>query len=580
MCSRQWRPKPNDRYATAEALSLDLQRFLEDRPIEARRAMPWERFGRWCRRNPALAGTSAIASLLLIAVAIVSTVAYLRTSRARTDTQTALVRMNQQHARAQGNADLAWDALDRIFERFAPQGFALDVGAGGSDREFDDGRSQIVLSDEAASQLSELIAFYGQLREQDTDNPELRRRIGLAHRRAGDIYQQLGDDDQSAVGYQEAAKIYEGLLEDDPSNGDDVTAAARAHNELGRLLRRRQDHSQAMEEFRRAEELLVPLVETEASAPARFELARNYYFQLMRPRLPPSRGAGGGRGGDGRQREGHARGPGRGGRRPNAWLHRDSEAAEQMFNDAAHLLEELTDAHPGEPEFQHLLGLTYMAGASLYRRSDPETSNYYWQYAVSILKELDALHKKNPEYAYAVCRALATGSPRDESLTETDLGLFASRLEQARMRSDLLIRAHSNVPQYREQHGMIHHKLGTVMMRRGRVSKSELAYRDALDTYTELTKEDSTDRRYRVWAALVRQSLAGLLAEQGGSEALEEARDLLLASVETLEPYLESDSPYADALVERLYGCRRLLAGVYAGLGEKEQAEALRDENP
>ncbi len=44
--------EPARRYGTAAALAGDLRRFLEDRPIQARRAAAPERAWRWCRRNP------------------------------------------------------------------------------------------------------------------------------------------------------------------------------------------------------------------------------------------------------------------------------------------------------------------------------------------------------------------------------------------------------------------------------------------------------------------------------------------------------------------------------------------------
>ncbi len=66
---------PADRYPTPAALAEDLRRFLADRPIRARRT-PWrERAWRWCRRNPAVASLTAVALLLLVTVAVVSTVA-------------------------------------------------------------------------------------------------------------------------------------------------------------------------------------------------------------------------------------------------------------------------------------------------------------------------------------------------------------------------------------------------------------------------------------------------------------------------------------------------------------------------
>jgi hypothetical protein len=56
---------PKQRYQSADELAEDLQRFVKDEPIQARRVGPVERFGRWCRRNPALAGLSAAVLLLL-----------------------------------------------------------------------------------------------------------------------------------------------------------------------------------------------------------------------------------------------------------------------------------------------------------------------------------------------------------------------------------------------------------------------------------------------------------------------------------------------------------------------------------
>ena len=60
---------PGRRYGSARELASDLERFLEDRPIRARRATPLERLWRACRRNPVVAGLTATAVALLMAVA-------------------------------------------------------------------------------------------------------------------------------------------------------------------------------------------------------------------------------------------------------------------------------------------------------------------------------------------------------------------------------------------------------------------------------------------------------------------------------------------------------------------------------
>jgi eukaryotic-like serine/threonine-protein kinase len=55
------------RYPTAAAVADDLQRFLADEPIQARRVSPMERGLRFCRRNPTVAGLSAALVLAFIA---------------------------------------------------------------------------------------------------------------------------------------------------------------------------------------------------------------------------------------------------------------------------------------------------------------------------------------------------------------------------------------------------------------------------------------------------------------------------------------------------------------------------------
>src|SRR5262249_11209285 len=66
---------PAQRYQTATELADDLQRFLEDRPIRARRVTVRERLWRWCRRNPALAALASCVVLSLLAVAVIASVA-------------------------------------------------------------------------------------------------------------------------------------------------------------------------------------------------------------------------------------------------------------------------------------------------------------------------------------------------------------------------------------------------------------------------------------------------------------------------------------------------------------------------
>jgi WD40 repeat protein/tetratricopeptide (TPR) repeat protein len=87
ICLKCLRKEPGERYASAEALADDLERWLRGEPISGRATGSLGRLARWCRRNPALAGLTATAVGLLVAVAAVSTVAAFRLDAARDQAQ-------------------------------------------------------------------------------------------------------------------------------------------------------------------------------------------------------------------------------------------------------------------------------------------------------------------------------------------------------------------------------------------------------------------------------------------------------------------------------------------------------------
>jgi serine/threonine protein kinase/Flp pilus assembly protein TadD len=59
--------EPAERYATAGELAADLRRWLEDKPIKARRPTMRQRFGRWARKHPAVsAAIGLIAGVVVV----------------------------------------------------------------------------------------------------------------------------------------------------------------------------------------------------------------------------------------------------------------------------------------------------------------------------------------------------------------------------------------------------------------------------------------------------------------------------------------------------------------------------------
>lgn len=90
ICLKCLQRLPQDRYATAEELAEDLQRFLEGRSILAKRPTTWTKLRLWCHRQPLLSGLSLVLLLLLtilIAVANQARISNQKTLEAQTRLQ-------------------------------------------------------------------------------------------------------------------------------------------------------------------------------------------------------------------------------------------------------------------------------------------------------------------------------------------------------------------------------------------------------------------------------------------------------------------------------------------------------------
>jgi WD40 repeat protein/serine/threonine protein kinase len=92
---------PEERYATAQELADDLRRFLEDKPIKAKRPSLRQRAAKWARRHK----TVVRAALVVVALAVVAlAVSTMLIWRAKEDVKQALERERQLHEQERQNA--------------------------------------------------------------------------------------------------------------------------------------------------------------------------------------------------------------------------------------------------------------------------------------------------------------------------------------------------------------------------------------------------------------------------------------------------------------------------------------------
>ena len=102
ICLKCLEKAPARRYASATALADDLQRYLEDRPILARRVGEVEKLLRWCRRNRLVASTLAALIVVFLAAFVLVSLSYWRAEELRRSAVRA--RDNEQREREAAEA--------------------------------------------------------------------------------------------------------------------------------------------------------------------------------------------------------------------------------------------------------------------------------------------------------------------------------------------------------------------------------------------------------------------------------------------------------------------------------------------
>jgi WD40 repeat protein/tRNA A-37 threonylcarbamoyl transferase component Bud32 len=85
ICLKCLEKEPARRYASAEALAEDLRRFLAGEHVLARPVGRIEKLGRWCRRNPLVAGLTAAVVLVLLGGTVISSFFAVQANRRATE---------------------------------------------------------------------------------------------------------------------------------------------------------------------------------------------------------------------------------------------------------------------------------------------------------------------------------------------------------------------------------------------------------------------------------------------------------------------------------------------------------------
>jgi tetratricopeptide (TPR) repeat protein len=268
VCLKCLRKEPRRRYSSAEALADDLRRFLDGRPVAARRTPWWERVGKWARRRPAAAALLAVSAA---AVAGLLAFGYVRNrelerhasdlTAERDKVAAAHAESETQRERAEQNLEHAVGAVEQMLSR---------VGA--------DRLGRVPLMDKTRTELLEdAERFFDKLLASQAGDPRLRALQAHTLERSGTVNLQLGRYGPALDRYDRALALLGELRAEAPEQvpADTLTKLeAAVRYDRGLLFARRGDGKRARPEYEAALALREKLLAAAPEDPeARYAVA-------------------------------------------------------------------------------------------------------------------------------------------------------------------------------------------------------------------------------------------------------------------------------------------------------------------
>jgi tetratricopeptide (TPR) repeat protein len=235
--------EPADRYATAQELAEDLRRFLEDRPIRARRPTLLKRLRSWSRRHRPVVWSAGLSVLALMLIAFgVLAVSYGYVRAEKNEKERALDTAEKQRQLAEANLDLARRAVDEVYEEWASDLFLMPDTAPAHRK-----------------MLHKALEFYQEFAKQQGSDRRIRYGTGMAYLRIAAIQHDSGQNREAKEAIAQALRLLGELAAEEPAKLDYQVALAEAHYHQGQILNGAGQPSAAEPSFRRMAELWMNL---------------------------------------------------------------------------------------------------------------------------------------------------------------------------------------------------------------------------------------------------------------------------------------------------------------------------------
>ena len=575
-------------------MAEDLLRYMEDRPIDARRASSFEHFIRWCRRNPALAISSSAALLLLLATAVISAFGYASTSSALAQANLEKVRAKHAksvsedaRARAETTLAVAIEAFDSIFDNIGNRGELQST-----DLEWDESnvlRFQTSLTDADAELLRSLLTFYGQFAKQNEADFNLINKTAAAHHRIAQIHQRLGHQEEAQKSFEDALKVYRDLHERFPTKPEYAVAVARVFNDRGVLL-----GGNAVPPFEVAQqhELAIDLLK---ALPADLKQVRSVRMELAKsldlagsvmprrgmtnmgppPPMPPgNRPNDGPRNRVGNRRPNFERMPGTPGPPPG-----DRNGVPELFaliqerlDESCEILEKLNNEEPSNAESRLLLAQAERHRYMHYSVSrNAQKAKLSFQRAMGLLERLVEDYPTTPKFLLELADTLASAGVPTELISPEDA---ESNLRQSMEYCFQLIKRFPNAPEYQALLASCFSNLARSEGRRSEWSLAQANYKQAFDRLEVLRNRFPFNDFYRINRMVAIGELAHAARMNSTQEASTQEMNAIVAMLENAVAESKNDSQTNDPFYHFAAGnLLKELADAYRFLGNEAKAE-------
>jgi serine/threonine protein kinase/Flp pilus assembly protein TadD len=540
---------PRERYATAQELAGDLQRFLEDRPIQARRPTLRQRAARWARRHVVLVRAAAIV-LMLAVVGLAAGTALIWRSQQQTEEALVRAEHSQQQTeealvKAESSQQQTEEALVKA-GRSQQQTQAALIKAERMQRlaesAVNDMYTEVAekwlehepLSDPLQRKfLLKALEYFKEFARENSNCPQLARQTALAYKRAGVIQYKLGHDAEAEANLAEAMRLFQSLAADSTSHLRDL---ASCHNARAIVMTRAGNLRQAEQDYCQARDILERLRKPAPDDPAlQSDLAR---YRVHLAVFLTSAG-------------------------------RFSEA-EREFTQALDMDSRLASRHAGVPAYRFGLANTqHNRGILFWRTGRLDEAEKAWKEAIRLAAELSTADPRRHRYRETLVHGhgnLAALHYSAGRLREAEKVLLESLPLQQKLAEDFPHRV-----DYQEELAGTFYRLGLIQGGNGARDKAEKAYRHAAKLFRALLARSPRAVPYQTQLASTLNNLANLLKDTGRFQEAEPTYRDALALLEAQPEDCRKEPGYRDELTIYLNN----LGYLYWRTGKPQQAEPL-----